>query len=327
MEATHSDNPLLIDPEKHISEICSWMKDAVRHRFRRRGVVVALSGGVDSSVTAELCVQALGKEHVFGLLMPEKDSSGDTRELSRLIAEHLRIEFLEEDISNILEANGCYSAQADAVRSVLPEFQAHWQFKIVLPGLLEQETLRLFSLVAQDDKGQEHKARLTTKAYLQLVAATNFKQRIRKMREYYHSDRLNYTVAGTPNRLEYELGFFVKLGDGAADVKPIAHLYKTQVYQLAEYLNIPEIIRSQPPSTDTYSLPQTQEEFYFAVPYAQMDLCLYGKNKDLPAEDTARICGLTADQVERIYRDIDAKLRVADYLHSSPLIIADPLFS
>ena len=128
-------------------------------------------------------------------------------------------------------------------------------------------------------------------AYLQIVAATNFKQRVRKMMEYYHADRLNYAVAGTPNRLEYDQGFFVKLGDGAADVKPIAHLYKTQVYALAEYLGVPEEIRRRPPTTDTFSLPQTQEEFYFALPYAKMDLCLYGHNHGVPAAEVAAAAG------------------------------------
>jgi NAD+ synthase len=157
-------------------------------------------------------------------------------------------------------------------------------------------------------------------AYLQMVAATNFKQRVRKMMEYYHADRLNYVVAGTPNRLEYDQGFFVKLGDGAADIKPIAHLYKSQVYALAEHLGVPEEIRRRPPTTDTFSLPQTQEEFYFALPYDKMDLCLYGRNHDVPAADVAAAVGLTAEQVERVYRDIDQKRRTTAYLHRRPLL-------
>ena len=158
-------------------------------------------------------------------------------------------------------------------------------------------------------------------AYLQMVAATNFKQRVRKMMEYYHADRLNYAVAGTPNRLEYDQGFFVKLGDGAADVKPIAHLYKTQVYALAEYVGVPEDIRRRPPTTDTFSLPQTQEEFYFALPYAKMDLCLYGHNHQVPAAEVATATGLTAEQVERVYKDIDQKRRTTRYLHARPLLV------
>jgi NAD+ synthase len=161
-------------------------------------------------------------------------------------------------------------------------------------------------------------------AYLQMVAATNFKQRTRKMMEYYHADRLNYAVAGTPNRLEYDQGFFVKQGDGAADFKPIAHLYKTQVYALAEHLGVPEEIRRRPPTTDTFSLAQTQEEFYFALPYAEMDLCLWAVNHGVPAADAAPVLGLTAEQVERVYRDIEAKRRASRYLHQQPLLVTGP---
>ena len=147
--------------------------------------------------------------------------------------------------------------------------------------------------------------------------------RSRKMLEYYHADRLNYAVAGTPNRLEYDQGFFVKLGDGAADIKPIAHLYKTQVYQLAEYLGVPEQIRNRPPTTDTYSMPQSQEEFYFSLPYNKMDLCLYGKNNGVAIEEIATVIDLTVEQVNRVFHDIDQKRRSTRYLHSQPQLIED----
>jgi NAD+ synthase len=160
-------------------------------------------------------------------------------------------------------------------------------------------------------------------AYLQMVAATNFKQRVRKMMEYYHADRLNYAVAGTPNRLEYDQGFFVKLGDGSADIKPIAHLYKSQVYALAEHVGVPAEIRRRPPTTDTFSLPQTQEEFYFALPYDKMDLCLYGHNHQVPAAEVAPAVGLTSEQVERVYRDIEQKRRTTRYLHARPQLVEE----
>ena len=165
----------------------------------------------------------------------------------------------------------------------------------------------VFSLVVQSPEGERITVRLDAESYLAIVAATNFKQRTRKMLEYYHADRLNFAVTGTPNRLEYDQGFFVKNGDGAADIKPIAHLYKTQVYQLAEYLRVPEEIRRRPPTTDTYSLDQSQEEFYFAVPYDKMDLCLYGKNHCMHPAEVAPACGLTPEEVARVYRMIDSK--------------------
>jgi NAD+ synthase len=143
------------------------------------------------------------------------------------------------------------------------------------------------------------------------------------MMEYFHADRLNYAVAGTPNRLEYDQGFFVKLGDGAADFKPIAHLYKTQVYALAAHLGVPDEIRSRPPTTDTYSLAQTQEEFYFALPYDRMDLCLYALNHGVPAAEVAPVVGLTPPQVERVFKDIQSKRRTTSYLHQRPLLVEE----
>jgi NAD+ synthase len=143
------------------------------------------------------------------------------------------------------------------------------------------------------------------------------------MMEYYHADRLHYAVLGTPNRLEYDQGFFVKGGDGLADVKPIAHLYKTQVYQLAAALGVPTDVTSRPPTTDTYSLPQSQEEFYFALPTALMDLVLYAHDRGLDAATAAEEIGLTETQVERAFRDIGQKRSTTRYLHLSPLLVAE----
>ncbi|MCX6376942.1 MAG: NAD(+) synthase, partial [Armatimonadetes bacterium] len=211
----------------------------------------------------------------------------------------------------------------DAIRTVFPDFGAGYRSKIVLPSVVDSDSFRLFSIVILDPDGRETKMRLTPDAYLGIVAATNFKQRVRKMLEYYHADRLNYAVAGTPNRLEYDQGFFVKLGDGAADLKPIAHLYKSQVYQLAAHLGVPAEIRSRPPTTDTYSLPQSQEEFYFSLPYDRMDLCLYGKNNGIPMEEIASAAGLTEEQVQRVFRDIEQKRKSTEYLHLPPQLVEE----
>jgi NAD+ synthase len=283
--------------------------------------VVALSGGIDSSVVGALCVRALGKEHVLGLLMPEKDSAAETLELSQLIAQHLEITTVHEDITPILDAVGCYRRRDEAIRTVIPEYGPGYRCKIVLPSVTDDDRYRIFSVVAQSPDGKQVKVRLTTPAYLGTVAATNFKQRVRKMLEYYHADRLNYAVTGTPNRQEYDQGFFVKLGDGAADIKPIAHLYKTQVYRMAQFLGVPEEICSRPPTTDTYPMQQSQEEFYFSVSYDKMDLCLYGKNHGVSAGDVAAAAEMTTEQVERVYHDIDAKRRATRYLHTPPLLV------
>jgi len=299
------------------------IREQVQGVLKRRGAVVGMSGGIDSSVVATLCARALGKERVVGLLMPERDTSSDAARLGTMLAEHLGIRHHVEDIAPALTGFGCYARQLEAIRMAVPEYGEGWKCKLTIPSLLEGERLNITTLTVADPAGRERSVRMSTAAYLQMVAATNFKQRCRKMMEYYHADRLHYAVAGTPNLLEWDQGFFVKQGDGAADFKPIAHLYKTQVYALAEYLGVPSEIRSRPPTTDTFSLAQTQEEFYFALPYREMDLCLWAHNHGVAAAEAAGTLGLSAAQVDRVYRDIEAKRRVSRYLHQHPLLVSE----
>jgi NAD+ synthase len=315
---------LRIDSDAVVQAITAALREQVLGTLRRRGVVLGLSGGVDSSAVAALCALALGKDRVVALLMPERDCPGDSLDLGRLVAEHLGIRWIEEPISRTLEAAGCYERHDAAIRAVFAEYQPGWRFKISLPSIGEGARLNVPMLTIELPSGETRTARMPAEAYLQLVAAMNFKQRVRKMMEYYHADRLHYAVAGTPNRLEYDQGFFVKQGDGAADIKPIAHLYKTQVYQIARHLGVPDEVVRRLPTTDTYPLPQTQEEFYFRLPYAQMDLCLYGRNHEVPASEVAAAAGLSIGQVERAYSDIDQKRRATAYLHSRPLL-AEPV--
>lgn len=309
---------LRIDAPAVAAQVELAIREQVLGALRRRGAVIGMSGGIDSSVTAALCARALGKERVLGLLMPERDSSDDALRLGKLLAEHLGIRYAIENVRPALEGLGCYARQLEAIRAVFPEYGEGWRCKLALPSLLDADRLNITTLTVEDPQGRRRSSRLPPAAYLQMVAATNFKQRTRKMMEYYHADRLNYAVAGTPNLLEYDQGFFVKQGDGAADFKPIAHLYKTQVFALAEHLGIPEEIRRRPPTTDTFSLAQSQEEFYFALPYKEMDLCLWAYEHGTPPAEVAGVLGLTEGQVARVYRDVEAKRRVAAYLHQAP---------
>ncbi len=312
---------LKLDPEPVVRTLCRRLKEVVAKQLKRRGLVVALSGGIDSSVTVALCTRALGARRVLALLMPERDCSQDTLALSRLVVSRFDVASHEEDITSVLEAVGFYQRYRNAVRSLVPDYGPGWRSKIVLSQQAASPGYNFFYLVARSPGGDTVRCRLPLQSYLQIVAATNFKQRTRKMFEYYYADRHHYAVAGTPNRLELDQGFFVKGGDGLADVKPIAHLYKTQVYQLAEYLGVPEAVRSRPPTTDTYSLAQGQDEFYFSLPYQQMDLCLYAKNHGYAPADVAPAVQLSPQQVERVYREIDSKRSTTRYLHLPPLLL------
>ena len=319
--AAFSKATLSIDPAKETDKIVAALREQLRGPLRKRGLVLGLSGGIDSSVCAALAARAVGAKNVYALFMPENDSDPESLRLGRTIAETFGIDSVVEDIGPSLQAMGCYDRRDAFIRELVPDYTSAWASKIVISSALEGDGYNISYLVVQDPDGKQTKLRMTPSVYLGIVAATNMKQRTRKQLEYFHADRLNFAVIGTPNRLEYDQGFFVKNGDGAADVKPIAHLYKTQVYQLAAYLGVPDEICKRPPTTDTYSLQQTQEEFYFSLPYDRMDLCLYGLNNNLPADHVAAAAGLTADQMSRIWADITAKRKATRYLHLAPQLV------
>ena len=311
---------LNINEAAEIEKISARVRELLQKDLKKRGLVVAISGGVDSAVSAALAVRAIGPGKVFGLLLPEQDSSSQSVTLGEQVAQQLGIEYHVQNIAPTLAAIGCYQWRDDAIKSIFPDYTSDWKSKIVIAGG-EDGKINYFQLVVQSPSSQIFKQRMDLKEYLQIVAATNYKQRVRKTVEYFHADRLNYAVVGTPNRLEYDQGFFVKNGDGSADIKPIAHLYKTQVYQLARYLGLPEAVCTAQPTTDTYSMAQGQDEFYFALPYQQMDLALWAINHDIPAAELAPVLNLSEERAAFIYKDIQAKRRTTKYLHAKPYLI------
>ena len=317
---TLSSDVLNIDEQVEINKITASIRDNLRRKLNRRGLVIAISGGVDSAVCAALCVEALGKNKVFGLLLPETDSSSASVSLGKKLAEQLGIEYFVQDIAPTLDAIGCYKWRDEAIKSIFPDYNEQWKSKIAISGGQEGK-INHFMVVVQTPDGEIKQERMGLKEYLQIVAATNYKQRIRKTVEFFHADRLNYAVVGTPNRLEYDQGFFVKNGDGSADIKPIAHLYKTQVYTLAKYFNLPEEICTAAPTTDTYSMPQGQDEFYFALPYNKMDLALWSLNNNVPASELAEFLEVSEAQAQFVYHDILSKRKTTRYQHTRPLLI------
>lgn len=309
-----------IDVAAEIERISAELRDCAVHILRRRGAVVAISGGVDSGVCAALAVRAFGAERALALILPERESSPKSESIASVLANHLGIEPLRQDISPILEAIGCYRSRDEAVRRVVPEYGDDWRMTIAVSGGIEGR-INHFRLIAQSPEGERCEVRLGLRDYLQIVAATSYKQRIRKAIEYFHADRLNYSVIGTPNRLEYDQGFFVKNGDGSADIKPIAHLYKSHVYAIARELGLPAAVAEAQPTTDTYPLEQGQEELYFALPYRQMDLAIWAFNHDIGPEPVAELLGLSVETVRHVYADIRAKRRATQYLHRSPMLL------
>lgn len=315
---------LRLDPAAATEAIVAAMRRHLAESFKRRGYVVAMSSGVDSSVCAALAVRAVGPTKVFGVFMPEHESDPASLRLATALADQLGIQHVTEDIAPILEAARCHQRRNDAIRRVVPEFRDDWGCKLSLPvDRLETERINISYIVVQPPGGEQRRARLPAAEYREIVAASNFKQRTRKMFEYFHADRLHYAVTGTPNRLEYDQGFFVKGGDGLADMKPIAHLYKSQVYQLADHLGVSRDITSRPPTSDTFSLPQGQDEFYYLLPTRTLDQVLYAHGKGMSAAEVAAQTDLTEAQVSAAYRDIDQKRTTTRYLHLGPQLVED----
>lgn len=312
---------LQLDYAAEADRIGTAIRRMTASTLHKRGLVVAISGGIDSSACAALAVHALGAQRVFCLILPERDSDPDSAARAQLLAEHLGVRHETIDIAPTLEAIGCYRERDDAVREALPEYGDGWQMKIVIGGGLEGRINR-FHLVARSPDGEMHERPLGLHSYLTIVAATNFKQRVRKTLEYFHADRLNYAVVGTPNRLEFDQGFFVKNGDGSADIKPIAHLYKTQVYAMARHLGLPERLCAAVPTTDTYSLEQGQDEFYFALPYQAMDLALWAFNHRIDVAALARALDMDVTRAQAVYDDIQRKRTTTRYLHMPPLLVS-----
>ena len=308
---------LQFDVSAEVAHITEWIRTTLARTLRRQGVVIGVSGGVDSATTAALCARAIGPERVYALLMPDRESGAETSRLARHVVAHLEISNRTIDITSTLDSLGVYRDRDEIVRRLDPQAHTESAFKIIIGD--NDTMLSHFTLVTESG-GDERRTRLDAADYLGIVAATNYKQRVRKSIEYHYADLLNYAVVGTPNRLEYDQGFFVKGGDGAADFKPIAHLYKSQVYAVADHRGLPADVLNQKPTTDTYSLDQSQEEFYFGLPLREMDICLYGLNNALSAGETAQHAGLPVEQVTLAWRRIEQKRRSTKYLHLSPLL-------
>lgn len=309
---------LKIDCENESERICSFIQQYVRSS-KRDGAVIGLSGGIDSALCAALCVKALGKERVFGLILPEKESNPVSAEYATKHAKGLGIETEKVDITPVLEAFGTYQKRDEMIRDIFPEYNEGYTSKITLPAdLLSKDTFNIFTLKINDGRGNEKSARLNKKMLNGVVAATDTKQRMRMVHLYYYAEKMNYIVCGTTNKTEVLQGFFVKYGDGGVDIEPLGHLYKLQVYQLSEYLGVIREIIERAPSPDTWSSQVSDEEFYFRIPYATLDLLLYAWEHNIPTERVCETMNLTEAQVKRAQRDFNAKYNATKGARQSP---------
>lgn len=311
---------LHIDPEGETQRICEFITQQVLSEYKRKGVVIGLSGGVDSALLACLCVRALGPERVQGLLLPEKESSPESAVFATEQAAALGIRTETVDITPLLEAFGVYEERNAIVRGLCESYDPTTdEMKITLPAdLLNRDSLNVFSLIVKKPSGREFSYRLRPDQLNAIASAQNVKQRTRMIQLYFLAEKLHCVVGGTTNGTEMDQGFFVKYGDGGADIEPLAHLYKTQVFQLAEHVGVIGEIRTRTPTPDTWPGGVTDEEFYFRMPFKTLDLLLFAWNEGFSADDVCRALDLTAEQVNRAFRDFQSKQRTTWHMRALP---------
>jgi NAD+ synthase len=309
---------LKINPETETEGICQFIKNMVFKSFKRKGIVVGLSGGIDSALISELAVKALGKERVLGVFLPEKESNPISLEFGKKQASKLGIDTEAAEITDHLRSLGVYHHRNKIIKRLFPDFDDSLKFNITLPqDLLEKDRFNYHSITVEYQDGNRETKRLSPSDWLEISACQNIKQRIRMIRLYYYAEKNNYIVGGTTNKTELMQGFFVKFGDGGVDIEPIAHLYKTQVYQVSKYLGVVQEIINRPPSPDTYSLPVTDKEFYFCIDYELLDLLLYAYEHNVPGYEVSKALNLEEQQVIRAFKDFKAKKQATWHLRQT----------
>lgn len=311
----------LKDVENEVERITCKLREDIHGVLKRNGAVVGISGGIDSSVTLALAVKALGNEKVLGIMLPERDSSSDSKEFASELAKKFNVQTIEENITHSLEGFGCYRRRDEAVASIFKEYnpdEHKMKIGVNKSGLI-QNLPPVFTITIIDKQGNTQSRLLAAKEYLQIVAASNFKQRSRMSMLYYHAERMHYAMIGTPNKHEVQQGFFVKYGDGGADIMPIAHLYKSQVYQIAEYLGVPQEIINRIPTTDTYTAEQTQEEFFFQMPYQEMDLLWYAYENKINTDEVSFTINKSSEEINQVFKNFSRKQKTTEYLRMAPI--------
>ncbi|HDL03217.1 MAG TPA: NAD(+) synthase [candidate division Zixibacteria bacterium] len=313
---------ILSNPEYETDLVRDFLSAQVKGVPKRDGIIVGVSGGVDSAVVASLAVRAVGKENVLGLILPEKESNPISAEYAVKVINSLGIEHIKVELTESVASFDAYKNRDKVIKEIFPDYTPEYKFNIYLPqNLLDVDRYNFYTLRVDDGKGNIREKRLTKKQLLAITAAANVKIRSRMIALYYWGEQENYLVAGTTNKTEFILGDYCKFGDGGTDVECISHLYKTNIYELAEYLEIPREIQERTPSPDTFSLPVSDTDFYFCLPFNILDPLLYAWQYNISAAETASALDLGEDQVKRAFRDFQSKHASTEHIRVLPASI------
>jgi NAD+ synthase len=264
-------------------------------------------------------VQELGRENVYGILLPEKESAPSSKTLGAEICESLGVSYEEVPISPILESLNIYEKKDRIIKRTCPEYDPKiHKTSLVLPDFLNQGLLNVPYIRLIKDGETVAKYRLKASDYLELIGLQGVKQRSRMLIQYMYAETMNYVVCGTTNKTELLLGQYVKYGDGGVDIEPLADCYKTQIYALGRFLNVNEEIMKRPPSADTWSHYTTDEEFYWRMPMHIIDQILYSREHNLPLQVIEKNTGLSKDKIEHALRHINKVTDTTEYIRAAP---------
>ena len=301
-----------------VQSLQNFIHEQVYDNFRKRGIVIGISGGIDSAVAAKLCCDAIGKENVLGIILPEKESNPQSQEFATKYCEKLGIKYEIEDVTSILDSSKIYQTREKIVEKYFPDYNQSCEYRLVFSENFDNDGLSIPYLEVNDESKQIHKIKLSLNDYFTITAATNIKHRIRMTRLYFYAEKNNFLVSGTTNKAEFQLGYFVKYGDGGVDIEPLANLYKTQVYQLGKYLDVPNEIIERKASPDTWSFDVSDEEFFYSLPYETVDLVLFAKEKSVPLNDIYSVLDLKEERVKRILNSLERKWKASKTLKVFP---------
>ena len=301
-----------------VQSLQNFIHEQVYDNFRKRGIVIGISGGIDSAVAAKLCCDAIGKENVLGIILPEKESNPQSQEFATKYCEKLGIKYEIEDVTSILDSSKIYQTREKIVEKYFPDYNQSYEYRLVFSENFDNDGLSIPYLEVNDESKQIHKIKLSLNDYFTITAATNIKHRIRMTRLYFYAEKNNFLVTGTTNKAEFQLGYFVKYGDGGVDIEPLANLYKTQVYQLGKYLDVPNEIIERKASPDTWSFDVSDEEFFYSLPYETVDLVLFAKEKSVPLNDIYSVLDLKEERVKRILNSLERKWKASKTLRVFP---------
>ncbi len=302
--------------QKDVDDLCNFLQDEIFVKSQKYGAIVGLSGGIDSTVTMALCAKALDSTKTLGLTMFEKESNPSNRSLINKIAKNYDIKIENIDITPILDSFGVYSYREKIVKEKFPTFNSNCKYRIVVfPNF---NFIGMPYLEILDEKNERHKIKISSSDFLTLTSATSIKHRVRMTLLYFNAEKKNLSVVGTTNKSEYLQGYFVKYGDGGSDIEPLVNLYKSQIYQVGSFLNIPEEIMTNDASPDVWSYSATDEEFFYTVPYDIVDLILYAREMNLSIIEIKKLSNLSEEKIKNLLRFQDIKQRKSQHMRELP---------